>query len=68
MPIYEYFCNNCNEIFSLFQWNSSPKRDIGCPKCGSKDIQKKFSSFSCSFSVDSGSSSSSPSSGFSGGG
>lgn len=68
MPIYEYFCKNCSEIFSLLQWNSSPKRDIRCPKCSSKDVQKKLSSFSCSFPADPGVSSGGSSSGFSGGG
>ncbi|MBE0426853.1 MAG: zinc ribbon domain-containing protein [Nitrospirae bacterium] len=68
MPIYEYICTNCNEIFSLLLWSSAPKRDITCPKCGSKDVQKKLSSFSCSCSVNPGNSSGGSSSGFGGGG
>ena len=66
MPIYEYTCNACNEIFSLLLWTPDDK-EAACPKCGSKDVKKMPSSFSCSSSCDSGSSGGSYS-GFSGGG
>jgi len=69
MPIYEYMCNKCNESFSLLQRVGITESDTVCPKCGSKEVRKKFSIFSCSTSVDSESSSSGESySGFSGGG
>ena len=67
MPIYEYTCNECLEIFSLLQWASSGTEDTVCPRCGSKDVKKKLSSFSCSMPSDSGVSSGGHS-GFSGGG
>ena len=67
MPIYEYSCNACNEIFALLQWNPEEK-DTACPRCGSQNIKKLLSQFSCSSSADSGSSSGGSSSGFSGGG
>jgi len=58
MPIYEYMCNKCSEIFSLLQKAGITEKDTVCPKCGSKDVKKKVSIFSCSTSVDSNSSSS----------
>lgn len=68
MPIYEYTCNACNEIFAFLKWANADDEDTACPKCGSKDIKKLISLFSCSSSADSGSSSDGPFSGFSGGG
>ena len=46
MPIYEYLCGKCKTIFSLLQKISSSEKDTVCPKCGSKDVKKKFSVFS----------------------
>jgi putative FmdB family regulatory protein len=69
MPIYEYMCNKCSECFSLLQRAGITEKDTICPKCGSKDVKKRVSIFSCSTSLDSGSSSSGGSHpGFSGGG
>jgi len=68
MPIYEYMCESCNENFSLLQWISSPEEDTACPKCGSKNIKKMISPFSCSCSTDSESSGGGSYSGLSGGG
>jgi putative FmdB family regulatory protein len=67
MPIYEYTCNVCEEIFALLQRLEDQENTL-CPKCGSKDVKKLVSSFSCSASADSGSSSGGSFSGFSGGG
>jgi len=68
MPIFEYTCNACSEIFALLKW-ATDEKDTACPKCGSKDVKKLPSSFSCSPSAGSGSSSGgSYSGGFSSGG
>ncbi|MCX7794364.1 MAG: zinc ribbon domain-containing protein [Thermodesulfovibrionales bacterium] len=64
MPIYEYLCNRCKAEFMMLQKMGTSERDTECPKCGSKDVKKKLSSFSCSFSGGYGLSSSG---GFSGG-
>jgi putative FmdB family regulatory protein len=63
MPIYEYTCNNCKKNFSLLQRVGSSEKDTVCPECGSRDVKKKISSFSCqgTFSMTSATS-------FSGGG
>lgn len=63
MPIYEYICNSCKKSFSLLQKVGSSEKDTVCPECGSRDVRKKISSFSCCGSLPL----SSPSS-FSGGG
>jgi len=47
MPIYEYCCRNCNELFDVFKSVTANGKDIKCPKCGSGAVQKKMSSFSC---------------------
>jgi putative FmdB family regulatory protein len=65
MPIFEYTCNACNEMFAILQ-SVAEVNDTLCPKCGSNNIKKVPSSFSCS--SDSGSSPDGSYSGFSGGG
>jgi putative FmdB family regulatory protein len=67
MPIYEYSCKKCNDLFSLFLSINAGGKDIKCPKCGSSDVQKKISSFSCC-SVGGGSTTSFGPSGGHGGG
>jgi putative FmdB family regulatory protein len=46
MPIYEYSCGKCKNIFSLLQSIGSSEKDTTCPKCGSNEVKKKFSLFS----------------------
>jgi putative FmdB family regulatory protein len=46
MPIYEYKCNDCSEDFEKLVSGTNP--DVSCPKCGSKNIKKKFSLFGMS--------------------
>ena len=66
MPIYEYICMRCNNIFSALQRMGASEKDTNCPGCGSNDVKKQVSSFCCS--PGSGPSSSSSSSRFGGGG
>ncbi|MBZ0156411.1 MAG: zinc ribbon domain-containing protein [Alphaproteobacteria bacterium] len=65
MPIYEYSCKKCNEVFSVFQSMNASEKDTKCPKCGSNDVVKKISSFSCCSPASGGASAHG---GFSGGG
>jgi putative FmdB family regulatory protein len=46
MPIYSYICKNCGEKFDLFIRSGGKGEKLVCKKCGSKNIQKTFSSFS----------------------
>lgn len=66
MPIYEYVCLKCNNIFSALQRLGTSEKETFCPACGSADVRKKVSAFSYGHG---GGTSSSPSfSGYSGGG
>ena len=46
MPIYEFKCKSCGHRF--IQLVLSKDLEIKCPKCGSKDVKKLFSSFASS--------------------
>jgi putative FmdB family regulatory protein len=40
MPIYEYKCEICQQIFENFVFNSADKeKEIRCPKCGDKHVR-----------------------------
>ena len=43
MPIYEYTCRDCRSEFELLVPSSAHKP--ACPDCGSKKLEKKFSTF-----------------------
>ena len=45
MPIYEYRCAECEQVFeAIVQGSQKP----GCPGCGSKKLNKLFSTFAVS--------------------
>lgn len=41
MPIYDYKCSDCNHEFTKLVFNST--EEVECPKCQSKNAQKKVS-------------------------
>lgn len=41
MPMYEYRCNKCGEIFE--ELVSSDDEKVPCPKCGSTETEKLLS-------------------------
>ena len=46
MPQYEFFCTACKKIFSkLFSIAEYEKGKIVCPKCGSRKVEQRLSSF-----------------------
>lgn len=45
MPIHEYTCENCGFRFEKL----SDRWDKRCPDCGSKDVERRFSTFSFYF-------------------
>jgi len=72
MPIYEFECKNCGNIFEYLCLKSSDKEQACCPLCGRKDTNVLLSAFSSMSSTNSqgkgarsSSSSCSPSGGFS---
>ncbi len=44
MPIYEFTCKKCEEHFECLV-SIGKEKNVSCASCGSKDIQKVFSSF-----------------------
>ncbi|MEA3328360.1 MAG: zinc ribbon domain-containing protein [Candidatus Omnitrophota bacterium] len=58
MPIYSYICKDCKEKFDLLAGVTSEKTELKCKKCGSKNIEKTFASFSVGDSSNSKSKSS----------
>lgn len=51
MPIYEYKCEMCGQVFSQLMMSSTAEPK--CPGCGSTKARKLISSFSCSSSAGS---------------
>jgi putative FmdB family regulatory protein len=66
MPLYDYQCNECGEVFELMVRFSEASQIQTCPKCESKNTQKKLS-IVASFKVSSTGSTSSSSCNSSGG-
>ncbi|MBW1766951.1 MAG: zinc ribbon domain-containing protein [Deltaproteobacteria bacterium] len=54
MPIYEFKCNKCGNIFEQLIFPSDGEGGFICPSCGDEDTCKLLSSFS-SRSTNSGS-------------
>lgn len=46
MPIYEFFCLNCQERFGeLCGFSTKRDGELACPNCGSEHITRLFSVF-----------------------
>nr|WP_321467127.1 zinc ribbon domain-containing protein [uncultured Desulfobulbus sp.] len=45
MPIYEFFCADCNTVFNFFSRRPNTEKRPDCPKCGKPELQKMMSSF-----------------------
>lgn len=45
MPIYEFFCADCNTVFNFFSSRPNTDKRPRCPKCGKADLQKMMSAF-----------------------
>ena len=45
MPIYEFFCPDCNTIFNFFSRRINTDKHPDCPRCGKEKIQKMMSTF-----------------------
>jgi putative FmdB family regulatory protein len=45
MPIFEYACSNCGHKFEKLILSASRERQLQCPECSSRDIQKMISLF-----------------------
>ncbi|MBW2615780.1 MAG: zinc ribbon domain-containing protein [Deltaproteobacteria bacterium] len=72
MPIYEFKCKKCGNVFEFLCFRSSDEDTATCPSCGGNKTEKLLSIFSSASSGSSngfgsslGSASCSPSGGFS---
>jgi putative FmdB family regulatory protein len=57
MPIYGYVCKDCKSKFDLLVGVLFQKAELKCEKCGSKNIEKLFGTFSVGGSGDTSNSS-----------
>ncbi|MFQ5894535.1 MAG: zinc ribbon domain-containing protein [Nitrospinota bacterium] len=49
MPIYEFLCEACGEVFERITHGSPERPD--CPACGSTDVSRQVSTFAARTSV-----------------
>ena len=45
MPIYEFYCDQCNVIFNFFTSRANTAKVPDCPRCGKQKLQKQISRF-----------------------
>jgi putative FmdB family regulatory protein len=45
MPIYEFYCEDCNMIFNFFSRTINTTKRPTCPKCKAKKLTRKLSAF-----------------------
>ena len=45
MPIYEFYCEDCNTIFNFFSKTVNTKKKPKCPRCKTKTLSKQMSAF-----------------------
>lgn len=60
MPIYSYECKDCGQEFDLLVGIGEGAEELRCQKCGSRNLERKFSSFAVRMESSSTGSSSCP--------
>ncbi len=45
MPIYEFYCDDCNTIFNFFSKSVNTQKRPVCPKCKTKKLSRQVSLF-----------------------
>lgn len=43
MPIYDYECRNCGEVYDALRNLYDDDRDVECPRCGEKKSLRRIS-------------------------
>lgn len=46
MPIYEFYCSDCNTIFNFFSKTINTSKKPKCPRCKKKTLERQMSIFS----------------------
>ena len=45
MALYDFVCADCDHIFEVFSVGFIKAEQQECPRCGSRNVRQKFSSF-----------------------
>ena len=45
MPIYEFYCPDCNTLFNFFSRSINTSKRPHCPKCKDRKLQRQMSAF-----------------------
>lgn len=45
MPLYEYRCQQCGEVFEQLRRAEEADRDVACPRCGAEEVERLLSLF-----------------------
>ncbi len=45
MPLYEYRCRVCGKTFELLRRMQDADRDLECPDCRSREVDRQLSTF-----------------------
>jgi putative FmdB family regulatory protein len=48
MPVYEFYCSNCNTIYNFFSQGVNTTKKPSCPKCKKKTLTRQMSAFAVS--------------------
>lgn len=46
MPIYEFFCSECNTLYKFFSRSVNTEKSPSCPKCANASLERRVSLFS----------------------
>ena len=45
MPIYEFYCPDCNTLFNFFSRTINTSKKPNCPKCSTRVLERQMSAF-----------------------
>ena len=45
MPIYEFYCQDCNTLFNFFSKTVNTSKIPTCPRCGDRPLSRRMSAF-----------------------
>ena len=45
MPIYEFYCSDCNTLFSFFSRTINTSKTPNCPQCKTRKLERRISAF-----------------------
>jgi putative FmdB family regulatory protein len=48
MPLYEYRCRQCGKVYEQIRRMADADRDLECPECRSREVERLLSSFATS--------------------